>query len=581
MPVLLKNSDKERTIFEIMLEKAEKLFQAGNFEYSITQCHITLDHFINVFLEVQFIPELDILKQNNPNLHRLFLRAIWENSDNNRFLSFLEKFGDYTTALGFEFKGHHLYSDLKDLNSIRNGIVHNRIFATEISSERALKFIKLTRKILNLYRKEFNSFLNFKELGMRSSYKFVDEKFNVSISKDLSKQIYLYYEFDLAINCIESNKIIFPRKTEHPHPIFNHFIVQVCGIDYIRYGTEKPHKNANKFDIEPSWCNGHLLSLKANLNFFEIARNIESHLLNQIPTIRNLIADLVAKKYAEMFKSWEKCTFTHRVILSRWFEYLFNLSNIAEQDNVLINLLTCEWKLIVVNNLPQGLFMNLSTIKKLVDKRVILCQCVHPSEIDFVIRASDNNTFLKKNLLVFIPDSYPQGSLCNFVKAYLTDFGKNKNIEVVNLRDAKDELRIKHKDTKFFGIGSDYDTIATNCNTLKYIAEMIYFTPHINGEHWFIREMLLIAESLPSKKERAEIYYFLEDINSTLGGRPTGFADLNNFKVKLQELLKKLKLEKHKEKFFKINERDFPFGFFEWSEVFYGTEFLFKKNRKT
>jgi hypothetical protein len=56
--------------FEAMLAKAENLHKAGFFEFAIIQCHITMDYFINAILETNFMPKLNSLRNQDPDIHK-------------------------------------------------------------------------------------------------------------------------------------------------------------------------------------------------------------------------------------------------------------------------------------------------------------------------------------------------------------------------------------------------------------------------------------------------------------------------------------------------------------------------------
>lgn len=93
-----------------------------------------MDYFINAILETNFMPKLNSLQNQDPDIHKLFLKAIWETDEERKYLSFNEKFGKYVSALGFDFAGYtarggkKFYKELEELNSLRNGIVHNRYY---------------------------------------------------------------------------------------------------------------------------------------------------------------------------------------------------------------------------------------------------------------------------------------------------------------------------------------------------------------------------------------------------------------------------------------------------------------------
>jgi len=104
--------------FATMINRAEELLDKKFLEFSLLQCHITLDYLINLILETNFLPKLSILQRSNPEVHKLFYKAIWEDDDERKYISFNNRFGDYTKALGFDFKGTHKYEYLKKMNSL-------------------------------------------------------------------------------------------------------------------------------------------------------------------------------------------------------------------------------------------------------------------------------------------------------------------------------------------------------------------------------------------------------------------------------------------------------------------------------
>lgn len=282
--------------FEVMLAKAQNLHQAGFFEFAIIQCHITIDYFINAVLETNFMPKLNSLRDQDPNIHKLFLKAIWETDEERKYLSFTEKFGKYVSALGFDFAGYtakggkKLYKDLEELNALRNGIVHNRYFASDVTSAEVLKNIQLCRDVIALFLKQFNSSLDFSTLGPYTAYAYKENDLAVKVqekgNKRVEKTTDLYYEADLTFFSREYNSVIVPDDLRGMQPEFRSFVLQVCGLDYVRYGTGNAEKSSQLGPFEPDWHNGNLFALKINLNFHEIARDFESILAQKGESIR-------------------------------------------------------------------------------------------------------------------------------------------------------------------------------------------------------------------------------------------------------------------------------------------------------
>ena len=140
--------------FTEMLTKAQALHTAGFLEFAVIQCHITIDYFISSVLETNFMPKLNSIRDHDQKIYALFLKAIWESDDERKFLSFTDKFGKYISVLGFDFAGYtaqggrQFYKELKQLNEVRNGIVHSRYFISDLASADVLNIIQLCKDVI-------------------------------------------------------------------------------------------------------------------------------------------------------------------------------------------------------------------------------------------------------------------------------------------------------------------------------------------------------------------------------------------------------------------------------------------------
>lgn len=567
------------TIFQKMLSQSKLLLDQGFPEYSVVHCHVTLDYFINLFLELSFLTELAPIRDTKREIHKLFIEATWEQEGNNKFIGFMDKFGNYTSTLGFIFKGRNEYKELKDMNDLRNKIIHNRAFASDIPVSDANHFLQLSTRVLEIFKGEFNSDFDFiSNSSLSKKISFLDQSFEVSASKGNSKPTELVIETDSLFHANEKGEILVPEDLGFPlSPKFGYFSLRICGIEYSRYGTSKGEKISALQNLEPKWFNGQALSLLINLNFHEVARNIEETLANYREKIENLIENIVLRQCKNLLDTWVNADFTNKVMLSKSFSFLFDLTHLSESPNFesfLIN----EWRFLsVVAQENEWSYLTLNEIIDIEERAIVLHNVESPAEMDFTRRFVQATNFLEENILVFIPEGYPFFSgnlyehnsiLIEFIKEKVISSDKPKEIKKLNKSDlgfSGEYFRFPSK--SIFSAGSQYDRYIINNPALQYICEKIMGFSYINKEHQFSQKIIEFAEN--SNPENGEkIYSFLEEINDALDGRRWHFLDFNHFKVKLGELFEEVGFF-DKESFCQsVAEGDFPPGFFVWENKY-------------
>ena len=229
--------------FVRMLQRAERLLDAGFLEFAVLQSHITLDFFINLVLEAQFLPRLGTLREAVPEIHRLFLKATWEEPSARRYISFLDKFGDYSRAIGVDFKGQDLFQRLRELNATRDGIVHNRHFSSSLSATKVTEFIDLSFAVIKYFLQHLNTLASLLSPAIASHYEFSDNDVRISVSDGDDKITDLRCEAAVRIHADDRSGVIVPEKrlSDDSCP----FTVQVCGIDYVRCVSFHPEACLN------------------------------------------------------------------------------------------------------------------------------------------------------------------------------------------------------------------------------------------------------------------------------------------------------------------------------------------------
>jgi len=408
--------------------------------------------------------------------------------------------------------------------------------------------------------------LDFTTLGPCSSSQFTENDLEISVKNNIKKKISFSFEIDLVFYHIEQYGVAFPDRFKVPQKKFVHFILQICGLDYVRYGTEKEDKEALQFnDYEPLWCNGELFSLRLNLNIDEMTREIETIFNQKNLKIKKIISEIIAEKYSNMFDTWDQLDFAERIIFTQWFPYIFNLKHITQKslDQYGEHILFQTWKVIVIDSFGEISFKSINEIISSRVTNILLTECIHPAEIDLLSRAIKATTFTKNKALVILPNSTPHNEFINIVSQKV---GQTIDINIMYLGEVVKEIGLEHTCKKFFRVGSDYDSIASDCNALTYLSEMICQQPHINEDHWFIKNFILLSKKLP-EENKSEMFYFLEKINMTLGGG-VGFKNFETLKDELNKLLDKVGLQDTGKELKKLSKKDFPPGFFSFHENF-------------
>lgn len=567
------------TIFQKMLRQSELLLDQEFTEYSVVHCHVTLDYFINLFLELSFLTELTPIRDTKRDIHKLFIEATWEQEGNNKYIGFMDKFGKYTRTLGFDFKGRNEYSELKRMNDLRNKIIHNRAFASDIPYSDAQNFIQLGQSLLELFRNAFTSdsiFLSCSNLSKEIS--FIDQNFKISASKGNDKNTELVIETNSLFHANERSGVLIPEDIGFPSSSrFRSFSLRICGIEYSRYGTDKADKISALQNLEPQWFNGQALSILINLNFHEVARNVEEALINYQENIKNIIEDIVLRQLNNLLGSWEATDFVNQVMLSRAFSSLFNLSYLSESPN-LKSFLINEWSFLsVVAEENEWSYLTLSEINGIEEKAIVVHTIESPAEMDFIRRFVHTTNFLEENILVFIPEGYPffwgipcehNSILIEFIKGTIISSEKPKEVKKLD----KNDLDFSGEYFRFplggiFSVGSQYDRYIVNNPALHYICEKIKGVSYINREHHFSQKIIEFAESANSGNGE-KVYSFLETINDALDGRRWHFSDFADFKVKLSKLLVEIGFPDHENFSQSVTERDLPPGFFVWENKY-------------
>jgi hypothetical protein len=567
------------TIFQKMLRQSESLLDQGFTEYSVIHCHVTLDYFINIFLETNFLTELTPIKTVKRDIHRLFIEATWEEEKSSKFVSFIDKYGKYVRSLGFDFKSRNEYSELKKMNVLRNDIIHNRTFASDISAVDARDFIGLCRRIIDIFKTEFSSSYAF-ILGSEMTTKccFVDQDFEVSASRISSKKTDLIVEACSLLHATEKHGVLILEDIGIPKTSdFRYFSLRVCEIEYLRYGANKPNKAAALRNLEPQWFNGQALSIFLNLNFHEIARGIESSLELYQSRIKLLIEDLVLNECKRLVTSWSITSFVNKAIFSSLLSFLFNLSYLGESPS-LKHFLTHEWRFLsATGEEDDWSYLTLNEIKGSDGRKIYLHDVQNPAEMDFVRRFAYQTNFLEESAIIFIPQAYPffvgnffesNSILIELITEFLSSSTEEKEIKQLTNQD----LIINGKYFRFpanniFSVGSQYDRYIVENSALKYICERINGYSYINKEHDFCRRIMDFASGIGSD-DANKIYAFLEEINDALDGRRWHFSNFIHFGDKLSKLLLEVDFPDKEELSQSLSEEDFPPGFFVWEKKY-------------
>jgi hypothetical protein len=358
-----------------MLQRAEELRDQKFLEFAVIQCHITLDFFINLVLETHFLPRLDVLRETNPNILSLFLKATWEEHTANRYVSFLDKYGEYSAAIGVPFKGHHLHADLKQLNSMRDRIVHNRYFQGALSPATATDFVAASRAIIAYYLQCLNAATSVAPL--LASYEFLDPNARITMSEGDEKTAELCCEATVRGHLANRNGIIIPSPQVQPKGI----TLQICGIDYSWTGAAQ-HTDQS---LLPSWIHPNLFQIRLNLKLWEPFRDAASLVRTHEVQLAAFLEDIVARETAILFRSWRALSFEDHFRMHTKLGQILRMSALAIQLGPVRELLLHDLEFFMAEPSGTAMFRSFGCITAK-PGHILLTGTKHPAEADMIRR---------------------------------------------------------------------------------------------------------------------------------------------------------------------------------------------------